>query len=130
MFLAIIVIMFFAAVTMQGQSYETAYVHVYWTNNCESCCIPMGIAVCISIERVSDHQIVGSNCDEVSYGEVDYEISCEFPCNSEEEDFKVYTSVKYGCPPNTECCEGKDPGKDATCSDLIEGIIVDGIVVD
>lgn len=124
------VILLLSVITAFGQSTETAYVDVYWTNNCESCCTPMGIAVCIAIERVSDHQIVAQCCEQVSYGLTNYEISCDFPCNNENEDFKVYTSVKYGCAPSTECCNGKDPGKDATCSELMEGITVDGIVVD
>jgi hypothetical protein len=111
----------FISTKLLSQTIEMAYINVHWNaDSCQSCCLSMEYVVCISIERMSDHALVAECCDEVGLGVNEYEFACEFPCNEYQTDeFMVYASVRKGCPPNTWCCNGKDPGETVKCNDLI-----------
>jgi hypothetical protein len=116
----IFAVLFLGTFSISAQSSGTGYVQVTW-NSCDPCCVGMEYYVCITIERISDHEIIVENlCSEVEASP--YTFSFDLDC-SENEYFKVYASVRAGCDgePPTECCYGKNSGVTASCSDLNGG---------
>jgi hypothetical protein len=119
----VLTFMLFGVPLLIGQSTETGYVTVNWIDNCEdNCCTPLVFGACITIERVSDHEIILLNeCAVESQGTY-HTFEFDFPCSIESEEFMVYATVRKGClDPQEECCFGRNEGEIATCGEFIGG---------